>query len=172
MKETALNLNLCVKKICKQLPLDQMEYVAPWFALVELIAEYYPLGEIGIPPFSLQTKLRVNFTQPWFTRSDPAMEQAFFASLLQKDFARTEIFGGLSDVSSIRRLRHQLEKHEISAQILATVNELLTRRGVRLNAGAVVDATLIAASTRTKNCDKSRYPDMHSSKKGNQWCSA
>ena len=75
----------------------------------------------------------------------------------------------MPDEGTILRFRHRLEKHQFAEKILATVNELLTQRGLLLKAGTVVDATLIAAPTSTKNKDKARDPEMHSSKKGNQW---
>ncbi|MEC5212851.1 IS5 family transposase [Polaromonas sp. CG_9.5] len=86
-----------------------------------------------------------------------------------REFAQLEEFGRLPDESTILRFRHRLEKHQLASQILATVNEILTQRGLLLKAGTVVDATLIAAPTSTKNKSRARDPEMHSSKKGNQW---
>ena len=169
MKQVALNLNLNLKKTRKREFLEQMEQVVPWAALVELIAPYYPEGRTGRPPFSLQTMLRVHFMQQWFTLSDPGMEEAFFDTPLLREFAQLEELARLPDESTILRFRHRLDKHKLAEQILATVNELLIQRGLLLKAGTVVDATLIAAPTSTKNKDKVRDPDMHSSKKGNQW---
>lgn len=146
-----------------------MEQVVPWGALVELIAPYYPEGRTGRPPFSLMTMLRIHFMQQWFTLSDPGMEEAFFDTPLLREFAQLEEFGRLPDESTILRFRHRLEKHKLAEKILSTVNELLTQRGLLLKAGTAVDATLIAAPTSTKNKDKARDPEMHSSKKGNQW---
>jgi IS5 family transposase len=82
-----------------------------------------------------------------------------------------EEFARLPDESTILRFRHRLEKHKLAEQILVIVNELLTQRGLLLKAGTAVDATLIAAPTSTKNKDRARDPEMHSSKKGNQWYS-
>jgi IS5 family transposase len=146
-----------------------MEQVIPWSALLELIAPYYPEGRTGRPPFSLSTMLRVYFMQQWFTLSDPAMEEAFFDTPLYREFAKVEELSRVPDESTILRFRHRLEKHKLTEQILATVNELLTHSGLLLKTGTVVDATLIAAPTSTKNKDKARDPEMHSSKKGNQW---
>ena len=146
-----------------------MDQVVPWTALVELIAPYYPEGKTGRPPFSLMTMLRVHFMQQWFTLSDPAMEEAFFDTPLYREFAQLQEFGRLPDESTILRFRHRLEKHKLAEQILQTVNELLTERGLLLKVGTAIDATLIAAPTSTKNKDKARDPEMHSSKKGNQW---
>jgi IS5 family transposase len=169
MKQAALALNLSVKKTRKREFLEQMEHVVPWAALVELIAPFYPEGRTGRPPFSLATMLRIHFMQQWFSLSDPAMEEAFFDTPLYREFAKLEEFGRLPDESTILRFRHRLEKHKLAEQILLTVNELLTQRGLLLKVGTAVDATLIPAPCSTKNKDKGRDPEMHSSKKGNQW---
>ena len=161
MKQATLNLNLSVKKTRKQVFLEQMDQVVPWAALVELIAPYYPEGRTGRPPFSLLTMLRIHFMQQWFTLSDPGMEEAFFDTPLYREFAKLEEFGRLPDESTILRFRHRLEKHKLAGQILATVNGLLTERGLLLKAGTAVDASLIAAPTSTKNKDRLRDPEMH-----------
>ena len=169
MKQSSLDLNLSVKKTRKREFLFEMNRVVPWSALVELIAPYYPQGKNGRPPFALETMLRVHFMQQWFTLSDPAMEEAFFDVPLYREFAQLDAHGRLPDESTILRFRHRLEEHKLAEQILATVNELLTSKGLLLKVGTAVDATLIAAPTSTKNADKARDPEMHSSKKGNQW---
>ena len=169
MKQASLALNLSVKKTRKREFLDQMEHVVPWAALVELIAPFYPEGRTGRPPFSLATMLRIHFMQQWLSLSDPAMEEAFFDTPLYREFAQLEEFGRLPEESTILRFRHRLEKHKLAEQILLTVNELLTQRGLLLKVGTAVDATLIPAPCSTKNKDKGRDPEMHSSKKGNQW---
>ena len=169
MKQAILNLSLILKKTRKQVFLEQMDQVVPWAALVNLIAPYYPEGRTGRPPFSLLTMLRIHFLQQWFTLSDPGMEEAFFDTPLYREFAQLEEFGRLPDESTILRFRHRMEKHKLAERILVTVNELLIERGLLLKAGTAVDATLIAAPTSTKNKDRSRDPEMHSSKKGNQW---
>ena len=168
MKQAVLNLNLNAKKTRKQVFLEQMEQVVPWDALVELIAPYYPEGKTGRPPFSLCTMLRVHFMQQWFSLSDPSMEEAFFDTPLYREFAQLSEFGRLPDESTILRFRHRLEKHKLAEKILTTVNELLIAKGLLLKVGTVVDATLIAAPSSTKNKDKARDPEMHSSKKGEQ----
>jgi IS5 family transposase len=168
MEQATLPLNLLLKKTRKQVFLEQMEEVVPWSDLVSLIAPYYPEGRTGRPPFSLHTMLRVHFLQQWFSLSDPGMEEAFFDTPLYREFAQLEEFSRLPDESTILRFRHRLEKHKLAEQILATVNDLLTQRGLLLKTGTVVDATLIPAPSSTKNKDKTRDPDMHSSKKGEQ----
>ena len=169
MKQSRLDLNLSVKKTRKREFLSEMDLVVPWAALVELIAPYYPEGRQGRPPFALETMLRVHFMQQWFTLSDPAMEEAFFDVPLYREFAQLDAHGRLPDESTILRFRHRLEEHKLAEQMLATVNALLVSKGLLLKVGTAVDATLIAAPTSTKNKGKARDPEMHSSKKGNQW---
>jgi len=169
MKQSCLDLSLIVRKTRKREFLAEMAAVVPWAALVELIAPCYPEGRNGRPPFALETMLRVHFMQQWFTLSDPAMEEAFFDVPLYREFAQLDANGRIPDESTILRFRHRLEKYKLAEQILATVNDLLIGKGLLLKVGTAVDATLIAAPTSTKNKDKARDPEMHSSKKGNQW---
>ena len=107
--------------------------------------------------------------QQWFTLSDPAMEEALHDVPLFREFAQLNFATRLPDESTILRFRHLLERHKLAEKILAVVNELLSGKGLLLKAGTVVDATLIAAPSSTKNADGKRDPDMHQSKKGNQW---
>jgi IS5 family transposase len=112
--------------------------------------------------------LRIHFMQQWYNLSDPGMEEAFFDTPLYREFAQLEKFGRLPDESTILRFRHRFEKHKLAEQILGLVNELLTARGLLLKAGTVVDDTLIAAPSSTKNKEHKRDPQMYSSKKGQQ----
>ena len=168
MKQTSLELNLSVKKTRKREFLEQMERVVPWAALVALIAPYYPEGRSGRPPFALETMLRTHFLQQWFSLSDPAMEEAFFDVPLYREFARLDAHGRLPDESTILRFRHRLERHKLADEIFS-INAVLSDKGLLLTAGTAVDATLIAAPSSTKNKDRQRDPEMHSSKKGEQW---
>jgi len=169
MKQTDLGLNLTTKRTRKREFLAQMERVVPWAALVELVSPYAPEGKKGRPPFPMQTMLRIHFMQQWFTLSDPAMEEALHDIALFREFAGLGWDSRLPDESTILRFRHLLEKHKLAEQILAAVNELLRDKGLMLKAGTVVDATLIAAPSSTKNQSGERDPEMHQTKKGNQW---
>ena len=169
MKQTDLGLNLTTKRTRKREFLAQMEHVVPWAALVELVAPHAPEGKKGRPPFAVETMLRIHFMQQWFTLSDPAMEEALHDVPLFREFAGLGWDSRLPDESTILRFRHLLEKHQLADQILALVNDLLSGKGLLLKAGTVVDATLIAAPSSTKNKDGQRDPEMHQSKKGNQW---
>ena len=169
MKQTDLGLNLTTKRTRKREFLAQMERVVPWGALVELVAPYAPEGKKGRPPFAVEVMLRIHFMQQWFTLSDPAMEEALHDTPLFREFAGLGWDTRLPDESTILRFRHLLEKHKLAEQILGLVNELLRGKGLLLKAGTVVDATLIAAPSSTKNASGERDPEMHQTKKGNQW---
>lgn len=147
-----------------------MDRVVPWSNLVAEIAPFMPEGKRGRPPFPVESLLRIHFMQQWFTLSDPAMEEALHDLPLFRDFAG---LGGwddrLPDESTILRFRHALEKHKLAERILATVNLLLGAKGLMLRSGTVVDATLISAPSSTKNASGERDPEMHQSKKGQQW---
>jgi transposase, IS5 family len=170
MKQTDLGLNLSTKKTRRREFLDEMNRVVPWSVLVALIEPHYPKGKTGRPPFGIATMLRVHFLQQWFGLSDPAMEEALHDVPLYREFAG--IHAGLvrlPDESTILRFRHLLEAHKLAAQMLVVINDVLRERGLLLKTGTVVDATLIAAPSSTKNASGERDPEMHQAKKGNQW---
>ena len=169
MKQADLGLNLTTKRTRKREFLDEMERVVPWAALVALIMPFAPEGKRGRPPFAVQTMLRIHFMQQWFTLSDPAMEEALHDIALFREFAGLDWDSRLPDETTILRFRRLLEKHKLGLEILKLVNDLLRDKGLLLRAGTVVDATLIAAPTSTKNASGERDPEMHQSKKGNQW---
>ena len=169
MKQIGLALTLSTRQTRKQVFLEQMEQGVPWQDLVQLIAPYYPQGRNGRPPFELQTMLRLHFLQQWFKLSDLGMEEALFDTPLYRDFAQLDAHGRLPDESTILRFRHRLERHKLAEQMLATVNDLLCAKGLQLKEGTIVDATLMAAPSSTKNKDNARDPERQPSKKANQW---
>ncbi|HMN20920.1 MAG TPA: IS5 family transposase [Ottowia sp.] len=169
MKQVDLGLNLTTKRTRKREFLAQMERVVPWAALVALVEPYAPEGRRGRPPFAVQTMLRIHFMQQWFTLSDPAMEEALHDVPLFRDFAGLNWDTAIPDETTILRFRRLLEEHRLAEQILALVNELLGAKGLLLRAGTAVDATLIAAPSSTKNKQGQRDPEMHQSRKGQQW---
>ncbi len=160
------------KRTRKREFLDEMNLVVPWAELVSLIAPHaaQPGVKGGRPPFAVATMLRIHFLQQWFNLSDPAMEEALYDTPMFREFAGLDVGEDhLPDESTILRFRHMLETHNLSIQILATVNATLTAKGLLLKQGTVVDATLIAAPSSTKNSSGERDPEMHQTKKGNQW---
>lgn len=168
MIKASLSLDLLSKKNRKQTFLGEMEKVVRWADLEALIAPYYCEGVKGWPPFALQTMLSTHFMQQWFTLSDPAMEEAFVDTPLYLLFAQIEEFTRLHDESAILRFRYRLEKYKLSEQMFQTVNVILEAKGLLLKHGTLVDPSLIAAPSSTKNKDPARDPEMHSSKKGEQ----
>jgi len=160
------------KRTRKREFLDEMNLVVPWAELVSLIAPHAPApgAKGGRPPFAVETMLRIHFIQQWFNLSDPAMEEALYDMALFREFVGLDAGeDNLPDESTILRFRHLLEAHNLNLQILATVNATLAAKGLLLKSGTVVDATLIAAPSSTKNSSGERDPEMHQTKKGNQW---
>jgi IS5 family transposase len=154
----------------RELFLDQMEQVVPWTALLELIEPHYPSAGNGRQPVGLAIMLRTYFLQQWFNLSDPGMEEAFYDSPALRRFAGVDLgMAAAPDETTILRFRHLLEEHELCGQILDTVNLYLASKGIRISTGTIVDATIIAAPSSTKNSKKERDPEMHQTRKGNQW---
>ena len=168
-KQSELGLNLSTRRTRKAVFLDEMELVVPWRELVALIAAASPVSSTGRPPFSHETMLRIRFLQQWFGLSHLAMEEALFETPLYRDFAGLSSAERIPDRVSILRFRNLLEEHQLSLQILATVNSTLVAKGLLLKSGIAIDATLIAAPSSTKNSSGERDPEMHQTKKGNQW---
>ena len=170
MKQHSLGLGMTAKRTRRREFLEEMEKVVPWADLVALVSPYLPEGKRGRPPFSPETMLRIHFMQQWFALSDPAMEEALHDMPVFREFAGLEGWDErLPDESTILRFRHVLDKHKLAGQILQTVNDLLSAKGVMLKSGTVVDATLIAAPSSTKNSSGERDPEMKQSRKGQQW---
>ena len=161
---------LATKRTRKREFLDEMNLVVPWAELVALIEPHAPAGKTGRPPFPVLTMLRIHFLQQWFGLSDPAMEEALRDVPLSCEFAHLDAgISRLPDESTILRFRHLLQENNLSIQLLATINATLTAKGLMLKTGTVVDATLIAAPSSTKNSGGERDPEMHQTRKGNQW---
>ena len=170
MKQHSLGLGMTAKRTRRREFLEEMEKVVPWADLVALVSPYLPEGKRGRPPFSPETMLRIHFMQQWFALSDPTMEEALHDMPVFREFAGLEGWDErLPDESTILRFRHVLDKHKLAGQILQTVNDLLSAKGVMLKSGTVVDATLIAAPSSTKNSSGERDPEMKQSRKGQQW---
>jgi transposase, IS5 family len=169
MTQQDLGLNLSTRRTRKAVLLDEMNLVVPWTELLSLIAPHAPRAKTGRPPFELATMLRIHCMQQWFGLSDLVMEEALFETALYREFAGLSSAERIPDRVSILRFRHMLEEHQLAKQILATVNATLAGKGLMLREGTVVDATLIAAPSSTKNSSGERDPEMHQTKKGNQW---
>jgi IS5 family transposase len=151
--------------------LDAMDKVIPWDALFEAVGPYYQgKAATGRKALPLARMLRIYFLQQWYGLSDPEAEEAIcdrrsFQNFLQLDLAADTV----PDETTILNFRHLLEEHKLQERFLALINEHLTKQGLQLQRGTIVDATLIAAPSSTKNQLKQRDPEMSSTKKNNQW---
>jgi transposase, IS5 family len=151
--------------------LAEMDQVIPWERLLALIEPHYhaPQG-LGRKPHDLERMLRVYFLQQWFNLSDPQAEDAIYDSESMRRFARVELGDDkIPDESTILRFRHLLERHGLTEAIFEAVKDLLTEKRLLLRAGTIVDATIVAAPSSTKNATKSRDPEMKQTRKGKNW---
>ncbi len=169
MKQLGLGLNLSTKKTRKREFLEEMDKVVPWAVLVQIVEPHSPKAKTGRPPFAIETMLRIHYLQQWFALSDPAMEEALHDMPVFREFAKLDGVSRLPDETTILRFRHLLEKHDLATDMLRVVNDILQAKGLLMRKGTVVDATLIAAPSSTKNADGERDPEMKQTKKGNQW---
>jgi IS5 family transposase len=150
--------------------LTRMEALIPWAKLLAVIEPFYPKGERGRPPIGLERMLRVYFLQQWYGLADEALEDALYDSQALQNFARIDLAAeGVPDATTLLKFRRLLETHDLCKGLFTAINADLTARGLLLREGTLVDATLIAAPSSTKNQEKQRDPEMHQTKKGNQW---
>jgi IS5 family transposase len=150
--------------------LAEMERVVPWSALCALIEPVYPKPGNGRPPAGLERMLRIYFLQQWFDLSDPAVEEALYDSLAMRGFVGIDLGREpVPDETTVCRFRHLLESHDLGRCLFEEVHRHLEANGMKVSTGTIVDATIINAPCSTKNAAKARDPDMHQTKKGNQW---
>ena len=158
------------KKTRRAVFLEEMEQVVPWAELRALIEPYYPKAGNGRPPVGVERMLRIYFLQQWFNLSDPAVEEALYDSAVMRSFVGIDLGREpVPDETTVCKFRHLLEEHHLGGQMLETVNLHLQSRGVRITTGTIVDATILHAPSSTKNREQKRDPEMHQTKKGNQW---
>jgi IS5 family transposase len=150
--------------------LAEMDRVVPWPVLSALVEPVYPSNEVGRPTIGVERMLRIHFLQHWFNLSDPAVEEALYDSEAMRRFVGIDLGQERApDETTICKFRHLLERNQLGKKVFATVNEHLKANGLRLSTGTIVDATIISAPSSTKNRDGKRDPEMHQTKKGNQW---
>ena len=151
--------------------LAKIESVTPWTQLHALIEPFYPKVEgAGRPPIGLARMLRMYVAQQCFGLSDEGIEDAIYDSQAIRGFVGIDLNReSAPDATTLLKFRRLLEKNELTRKIFETINGHLAAQGLMMREGTIVDATLIAASPSTKNKDKKRDPEMHQSKKGNDW---
>jgi len=158
------------RKCRRELFLDEMEHVVPWGKLEALVEPHYPKAGNGRRPVGLAVMLRTYFVQQWFNLSDPGVEEALYESPVLRRFVGVDLGSAPApDETTILRFRHLLEEFNIGPEILETVNHHLASKGIRITTGTIVDATIIQAPSSTKNQSGERDPEMHQTRKGNQW---
>jgi transposase, IS5 family len=150
--------------------LAEMDAVIPWTRLLGLIAPHYPKAGNGRQPLGMEKMLRIYFLQQWFNLSDPQAEDAIYDSESMRRFARMELGDEVvPDESTILRFRHLLERHGLTQAIFDSITGLLEERRLLLRSGTIVDATIIAAPSSTKNARATRDPEMKQTRKGKNW---
>ena len=151
--------------------LGEIESVTPWAALVASIAPYYPKGDgRGRPPIGLERMLRMYIAQQCIGLSDEGIEDALYDSQAIRRFVGIDLSREAApDATTLLKFRRLLETHQLTRTVFDTINRHLTEKGLMLKEGTVVDATIIAAPSSTKNQDRARDPEMHQTKKGNNW---
>jgi transposase, IS5 family len=157
------------KKTRREVFLNEMEQVVPWKALISIIEPFYPEAGRGRRPYELAIMLRIHLMQNWFSLSDPSMEEALYEIASLRSFAGLTLNQPIPDESTILNFRHLLEANDLAEDIFKAVNGYLTKKGLILKQGSIVDATIIAAPSSTKNAAGERDPEMCQTKKGNQW---
>ena len=158
------------KKTKREEFLEAMDQIIPWQHWIDLIKDYYPSGKRGRPPRGIETMLRMYLMQNWFNLSDAAIEDAIYDSYAMRSFMHIDFFTEqVPDSTTLLKFRHLLEDHKIGEQIFADVNARLESAGLIMHGGTIVDATIIAAPSSTKNKEGKRDEEMHQTKKGNQW---
>ena len=152
--------------------LAEMDKVVPWPQLCAVIEPFYPKvrAEGGRRPVGVERMLRIHFLQQWYALSDPAVEEALYDSASMRRFVGIDLGREPApDETTVCKFRHLLEKHELAKELFKAVNRHLHDKGLTLSQGTIVDATILGAPASTKNRDKARDPEMHQTKKGQQW---
>jgi len=170
MSFASVNFDRYAKTTRRAKFLDEMDRILPWSQLCEIIRPHYPTGEGGRPAIDLERMLRIHFLQQWFNLSDPSVEEALYESVSMRRFVGIDLgHEAAPDETTVCKFRHLLERHKLGERIFAAVNAFLGKSGVKVSTGTIVDATIISAPSSTKNAEKHRDPEMHQTKKGNEW---
>ena len=151
--------------------LAEMEQIVPWAELIALIEPAYPsAGRVGRQPIGVARMLRMYFLQQWFGLADEALEDAIYDSQAMREFLGLDLARDpVPDATTLLRFRRLLEEHDLTATLFKGINAHLAERGLLLREGTMVDATIIAAPPSTKNKEHERDPEMHQTRKGNEW---
>lgn len=157
------------KKTRREVFLERMDGLIPWSKLEQRIRRHYPKAGRGRHPYPLSVMLRIHCVQLFYNLSDPAMEDMLYEVESVRRFVGVKLTGAIPDETTILNFRHLLERHKLGSKLFETINEHLAEQDLMLKEGSIIDASIVAAPTSTKNQDNARDPQMHQTKKGNQW---
>jgi len=157
------------RKTRREIFLEEIDRLIPWKKLESQVKRHYAKGRTGRPPYALSVMLRIHCLQLIYNYSDPAMEDALYEIESLRRFAGLRLSERIPDETTILNFRHLLEAHGLGASLFDGINAHLGEQGYLLRQGTIVDATLISAPSSTKNREGKRDPEMHQTKKGNQW---
>ena len=150
--------------------LAEMEQVMPWSEVLGVIEPHYPKGKRGRPPVGLERMLRVYLVQQWYNLSDEGAEDEITDSQALRGFVGIDLSReSAPDATTLLQFRHLLEKHELTKKVFEAINGKLSAAGLMMREGTIADATILAAPPSVKNEAQARDPEMHQTKKGNQW---
>jgi len=149
--------------------LAEMDQVVPWDRLCAVIEPVSPKPGNGRPPVGVERMLRIYFLQHWFNLSDAVVEKALYDSASMRRFVKIDRSREpVPDETTVCKFRHLLERHHLGQALFERVKSHLTACGLKVSGGTIVDATIIAAPSSTKNAAKARDPEMHQTRKGQQ----
>lgn len=167
---TDMEYSLRRKKTRREEFLETMDEIIPWDEWVSVIEPYYPQGKRGRPPMGIEKMLRMYLLQIWFNLSDPATADAIYDSYAMRKFTEIDFMTeAVPDETTLCKFRHLLEKNELNKLLFDAINRVMVQTGHMMKGGTIVDATIINAPSSTKNAQKARDPEMHQTKKGNEW---
>lgn len=166
---TDFEYNQRKRKTKREKFLNTMDEIIPWNEWCSYIEPYYPSGKRGRPPMGIEKMLRMYLMQCWFNLSDEGIEDVIYDSYAMRSFLKLDFTEEqVPDATTLLKFRHLLELHNINKVFFDAIANFLDRHGHMMRGGTIVDATIIAAPSSTKNAKKERDPEMHSTKKGNQ----
>ena len=157
------------RKTRREVFLERMDGLIPWKRLEARIEPFYPKAGRGRRPYPLSVMLRIHCVQLFYDMSDPGMEDLLYEVESVRRFAGLKLSGPIPDETTILNFRHLLERHGLGRGLFEEINAHLAGRGYRVRRGTIVDATIIAAPSSTQNREGTRDPEMHQTKKGNEW---
>ena len=150
--------------------LEIMNEIIPWEEWIEFIAPYYYKGKRGRPPKGIEKMLRMYLLQMWFNLSDEGVEDAIYDSYAMRKFMGINFCEEqVPDATTLLQFRHIMEKNNLGQELFNAIRNGLEKSGHIMHGGTIVDATIIEAPSSTKNAEKARDPEMHQTKKGNEW---